>query len=103
MNNDFFNNLEDNKKDKKEILSEKKVKEITIKNNVNNMVAKVFKNLAWVILIIGGILGLITFEFSIINLLMIWLATGIVFLFIYSFGEIIEILHDIRLKIWSDK
>lgn len=74
----------------------------TILKEKNN-VASAFKVIAWITLIIGLIAGFILLldTDEIIVLLVTWLISGGAFLSIYAIGEIIQILHDIRFKIYE--
>ena len=72
-----------------------------------NTVAFVIEAIAWLELIISIIILTITFiEIHDIPIRFYVIGTVcaiIVFVFIYSFGELIQIVHDIRAKLYSDK
>lgn len=130
MNNkDFFDNLEENKNNKKvkcaicdkefymtnpnkgcpycNSKKEDNTKDYDIILKEKNTIASVFKTIAWVTLGIGFIAGIILaqndvyYGNGIIVLLVTWLISSGAFLGIYALGEIIQILHDIRLKVYS--
>lgn len=71
-----------------------------------NLISSVLKVIGWITLIVGFILGFVlgkdtygNIEF--ISLLQVWLVYCGVFLSIYTLAEIIQILHDIRFKVWK--
>lgn len=71
-----------------------------------NFVAGSLKVIAWIILVIGFVLGFIQGkdEFDTIeigSLLSIWMMYFGAYIGVYAFGEIIQILHDIRLKLYK--
>ena len=73
-----------------------------------NTISSILKVIAWIIIVLGFILGFILgqneydeIEFS--SLMTIWLTYGGVSLGIFALAEIIQILHDIRFKIWNNK
>ena len=73
-----------------------------------NTISSILKVIAWIIIVLGFILGFILgkneyddIEFS--SLITIWLTYGGVSLGIFALAEIIQILHDIRFKIWNSK
>lgn len=73
-----------------------------------NTISGILKVIAWIIIVLGFILGFILgqneydeIEFS--SLITIWLTYGGVSLGIFALAEIIQILHDIRFKIWKEK
>ena len=74
-----------------------------------NMVAYAIKCIAWVDLVVG-ILILLSFNFAEKEIVMPFLTfilplIGIVisFIFIYAIGEIIQIIHDIRKRLYETK
>lgn len=108
---DFFEKLE---------LTNEKAKCINDnKNNINdevgngsyntvfyskNTIANILKSIAWVALGLGFILGFVMSdskydEINFLYLIQIWAIYGSAFVGIYGFGEIIQILHDIREKL----
>lgn len=73
-----------------------------------NTISSILKVIAWIIIVLGFILGFILgqneydeIEFS--SLITIWLTYGGISLGIFALAEIIQILHDIRFKIWKGK
>ncbi len=73
-----------------------------------NTISSILKVIAWIIIVLGFILGFILgqneydeIEFS--SLMTIWLTYGGVSLGIFALAEIIQILHDIRFKVWKGK
>ena len=73
-----------------------------------NTISSILKVIAWIIIVLGFILGFILgqneydeIEFS--SLMTIWLTYDGVSLGIFALAEIIQILHDIRFKIWNSK
>lgn len=132
MKDDFFDNLEDYKNSKKikcincgrEVKDLEKgcpycnnLKEYNTENyNVRlenimkekNTISSILKVIAWIIIVLGFILGFLLgqneydeIEFS--SLMTIWLTYGGVSLGIFALAEIIQILHDIRFSIWDSK
>lgn len=130
MKEDFFDNLEDYEKSKKvkcancgrEVKDLEKgcsycnnSKEYNTENynmkleNIRkekNTIASILKVIAWITLIGGFILGFVLGkdeygDIEFISLLQVWLMYGGVFLGIYALAEIIQILHDIRFKVWK--
>ncbi|MGM9876917.1 MAG: hypothetical protein ACI310_06820 [Bacilli bacterium] len=132
MKDNFFDNLEDYKSNKKikcvncgrEVKDLEKgcsycnnSKEYNTENyNVRlenimkekNTISSILKVIAWIIIVLGFILGFILgqneydeIEFS--SLMTIWLTYGGVSLGIFALAEIIQILHDIRFKVWKGK
>lgn len=74
-------------------------------NNIENPIAGIIKVIAWIILGIGGIVGIIIgqqFEdTALIVLLEVWGISGIATILLLALAEIIQILHDIRAKIYK--
>ena len=73
-----------------------------------NTISSILKIIAWVLIVLGFILGFILgkneyddIEYS--SLMTIWLTYGGISLGIFALAEIIQILHDIRFKIWNSK
>lgn len=73
-----------------------------------NTISSILKIIAWVLIVLGFILGFILgkneyddIEFS--SLMTIWLTYGGISLGIFALAEIIQILHDIRFSIWNSK
>ena len=71
-----------------------------------NTISSILKVIAWGLVVLGFILGFISgrneyndIEFGL--LMTIWLTYGGISLGIFALAEIIQILHDIRFKIWS--
>lgn len=71
--------------------------------NKNNYIANAIKILACTTLCGGFILGIIlALEFeSFMTLIFVWEICSIEALFLLAFAEIIQILHDIRLKMYK--
>ena len=131
MKDDFFDNLDDYAKSKKvkcfncgrEVKDLEKgctycnnSKEYNTENyNVklenimreNNFISSVLKSIAWIILGIGCIGGIIIGqqyeENALIVLLEIWVISGIATMLLLSLAEIVQILHDVRFKMWNSK
>ncbi len=132
MKDNFFDNLEDYKENKKikcvncgrEVKDLEKgcsycnnLKEYNTENfdirlekimQEKNTISSILKVIAWIIIVLGFILGFILgqneydeIEFS--SLMTIWLTYGAISLGIFALAEIIQILHDIRFKIWKGK
>lgn len=131
MKDNFFDNLEDYKENKKikcvncgrEVKDLEKgcpycnnLKEYTENLDMRlekimqekNTISSILKVIAWIIIVLGFILGFILgqnkydeIEFS--SLITIWLTYGGISLGIFALAEIIQILHDIRFKIWNSK
>lgn len=132
MKDNFFDNLEDYKENKKikcvncgrEVKDLEKgcsycnnLKEYNTENldmrlekimQEKNTISSILKVIAWIIIVLGFILGFILgqneydeIEFS--SLMTIWLTYGAISLGIFALVEIIQILHDIRFKIWKGK
>lgn len=130
MKDNFFDNLEDYKENKKtkcvncgrEVKDLEKgcpycnnLKEYNTENldmrlekimQEKNTISSILKIIAWVLIVLGFILGFILgkneyddIEFS--SLMTIWLTYSGISLGIFALAEIIQILHDIRFKIWS--
>lgn len=105
-NNNFFDELEKTNTNKNlKNVSNDNSKIETIKKE-NNTISLVLKVIAWIILILGFIMGFIlgVDEYDDLYfplMLEIWCLYGVEFLVTYSFAEIIQILHDIRLKVWK--
>lgn len=132
MKDNFFDNLEDYEKNKRikcvncgrDIKNEEKgcpycnnSKEYYTENyntrleNIikeKNTISSILKIIAWIIIFIGFILGFIIGknsydEIEFITLITIWLIYGGISLGIFALAEIIQILHDIRFKMWYKK
>lgn len=98
MNNDFFEKLDND--------SEKYVKDKqTIKNNSDkNPISAIIKTICYIILICGFIIGLINYSSNenIGTMLISWLTYGMCSLSGFALAEIIQILHDIRNKLYKN-
>lgn len=74
-------------------------------SNIDNPIARIIKVIAWIVLGIGVIVGLIIGqqyeEEAIIVLLKVCGISGIATISLLALGEIIQILHDIRAKIYK--
>lgn len=131
MKDNFFDNLEDYKENKKikcvncgrEVKDLEKgcpycnnLKEYTENLDMRlekimqekNTISSILKVIAWIIIVLGFILGFLLgqnkydeIEFS--SLITIWLTYGGISLGIFALAEIIQILHDIRFKICNSK
>lgn len=98
MNNDFFEKLDND--------SEKYVKDKqTIKNNSDkNPISSIIKSICYIIVICGFIIGLINYssDENIGTMLISWLTYGMCSLGGFALAEIIQILHDIRNKLYKN-
>lgn len=132
MKDNFFDNLEDYKENKKItcVNCGREVKDLekgcpycnslTEYNTENidmrleqimqekNTISSVLKVIAWVLIVLGFILGFTLgkneyddIEFG--SLITTWLTYGGLSLGIFALAEIIQILHDIRFKVWKEK
>lgn len=97
----YCNNLKEYNTENLDIRLEKIMQE-------KNTISSILKVIAWIIIVLGFILGFILgqneydeIEFS--SLMTIWLTYGAISLGIFALAEIIQILHDIRFKIWKGK
>lgn len=99
MKDNFFNNLESNKapetKDREEIIAQEK-----------NTLSTVLEIITIITVVIGFIFGLVVgvnnnYD-SESGFLIIWLIFGGSALGIYALAEIIQILHDIRRKLYQN-
>ena len=96
---DFFEELEKNNIDThKEI---KNIKDNSSKNTISNII----KVLCWVIIIIGFILGIVNYTLNedAFQMITTWLIYGGCTLGGFAIAEIIQILHDIRNKLYLNK
>lgn len=112
---DFFEKLEPNDEEVKCVNCGRKIKNIekgcaycnekeennNSKTYLKNGIAYTLKVIAWIILALGFILGFVTNdseydEINFLYLIQTWALYGGAFIGIYAFGEIIQILHDIR-------
>lgn len=85
-------NIEQFNGEKDKIISEK------------NTIAYVFKILAWIGLVCGFILGcIIGKEYDVFVMIIIWVVYASSFLILMAISEVIQILHDIRAKIYKQK
>ena len=99
MKDNFFNNLESNKapetKDREEIITQEK-----------NTLSTILKIIAIITVAIGFIFGLVVGANSDYDsessFLITWLIFGGSALGIYALAEIIQILHDIRRKLYQN-
>ena len=71
-----------------------------------NTIATILKIISWIILIAGFISGILLGQSEYVKaeidlVLQLWLICGGTFLGVYSLSEIIQILHDIRFKVWK--
>lgn len=132
MKNDFFDNLEEKEESKKvkcvncgRVVKDLEkgcpycdnLKDYNTENiderlekimKEKNAISSILKVLAWITIVLGFILGFVSgrneydeIEFG--ALMSIWLTYGGISLGIFALAEIIQILHDIRFKIWSGK
>ncbi|MDD4376226.1 MAG: hypothetical protein PHR25_05530 [Clostridia bacterium] len=107
MNNNFYEDLESTKnKEEKEYLKEvEKRKNSSIKEE-KNIISNILKIIGWCILIIGFILGFVNGkdeydELSLVSMIIVWCTYGLYSTGSFALAEIIQILHDIRMKIWK--
>ena len=132
MKDNFFDNLEDYKENKKikcvncgrEVKDLEKgcpycnnLKEYNTENldmrlekimQEKNTISSILKVIAWIIIVLGFILGFILGqneydEIEFSSLMTIWLTYGGISLGIFALAEIIQILHDIGLKYGKGK
>lgn len=93
------------------IMSSERNKKIEFIVDDNHWLSLMIKSVSWFLLvlcIVVGVVGAIIvkkhfdnhFNYGMIVLISSWILGIIVFLFTYAVGEIIQILHDIRKKIW---
>lgn len=91
---------------------ENKNNNISCKNNANNTIAIVLKVIGWLIIVVGFIGGISlgqniyeygNYEFNYVAMLICWLSCGISAILLFALSEIIQILHDIRLKLRKRK
>ena len=97
----MYNNLKEYNTENLDMRLEKIMQE-------KNTISSILKIIAWVLIVLGFILGFILgkneyddIEFS--SLMTIWLTYGGISLGIFALAEIIQILHDIRFSIWDSK
>lgn len=74
----------------------------------NNAIAVVIKVIACIILVLGFILGFLRGEevvegYFFRAAITVWITYSGIFLGLYALAEIIQILHDIRYKVWKRK
>lgn len=99
MNNDFFGEL--NKQDE-ELRKDKQ----NIKDNSNsNGISSIIKVLSWLVVIGGFIIGIINYGFNedVGQMLTTWLTYGVCSIGGFALAEIIQILHDIRSRLYKIK
>lgn len=99
MKDNFFDELDKNDKD-----THNKI--INIKNNSSkNVISSIIKVLCWITIIIGFIFGIINYSLNENALQMIttWFIYCGCSLGGFALAEIIQILHDIRNKLYSKK
>ena len=97
MSDDFFEELEKNSTHG--YLNQ-------IRDNSNkNTISTILKVLCWIIIIGGFIVGTIDYALNenVLQMFTTWLTYGICSLGGFALAEIIQILHDIRNKIYSNK
>lgn len=105
MANNQMKNYENMKKEQQRYEQEQQEKREQRVLQIDNSIASTIKVIAWIILGIGGIAGLIIgqqFEdTALIVLLEVWGVSGIATILLLALAEIIQILHDIRLKVYK--
>ena len=94
MNNDFLNQLSNN--------SYKSNKEFVKNKNYNeNTISAILKIIAWIVIIIGFIIGIVygsadSYEFDGLKMFATWLIFGGGALGCFALAEIIQLLQDIK-------
>ena len=99
MGNDFFEELD---KQDEELRKEKQ----NIRNNSNsNGISSLIKTLSWVVIICGFIIGIVNYSLNedIGQMLTTWLTYGVCSIGGFALAEIIQILHDIRNRLYKMK
>lgn len=92
-------------------MSSERDKKIELIIDENHWLSVMIKFVSWflfILCIVAGVVGAIIvkkhfdnhFDYGMIVLVSSWLLGIIIFLFTYAVAEIIQILHDIRKKIW---
>ena len=96
--NDFFDELEKNNID-----TNKDIKNIQ-DNSSKNRISSIIKGLCWTTIIVGFIIGIVNYTLN-ENISQIFITWSIYFgcsLGGFALAEIIQILHDIRNKLYSN-
>lgn len=79
-------------------------------SQIYNAIANILKFIGWIVILVGFIGGIILgrniyeyghYEFNYVAMLITWLSCGISAILFFALGEIIQILHDIRLKVYT--
>ena len=96
---DFFEELEKNSVD-----TNKEIKYIKYNSNIN-IISSIIKVICWLTIIIGFIIGISLYSINEDTLEMItsWFIYFGCSIGGFAIAEIIQILHDIRNKLYSDK
>lgn len=99
MNNDFFEEL--NKQDEKLRKDKQNIKD----NSNSNGISSIIKVLSWLVVIGGFIIGIINYGFNedVGQMLTTWLTYGVCSISGFALAEIIQILHDIRSRLYKMK
>ena len=97
--NNFFDELEKNNID-----THKDIENIK-DNSSKNMISSIIKTLCWVVIILGFILGIVNYTLNenAFQMITTWLIYAGCTLGGFALAEIIQILHDIRNKLYSNK
>lgn len=97
MNNNFFEEL--NKQDEKLRKEKQNIKD----NSNNNGISSLIKILSWLIVMCGFIIGIINYGFNenVGQMLTTWLTYGVCSIGGFALAEIIQILHDIRNRLYK--
>ena len=97
--NNFFDELEKNN-----IYTHKDIKNIK-DNSSKNMISSIIKGLCWTMIVIGFIIGIInhTLNEDTLQMITTWLIYCGCSIGGFALAEIIQILHDIRNKLYSNK
>lgn len=75
----------------------------TIENDeIKNKIAKILRGIGAIIVICGFVAGFIV-SYDIIAMIIMWLGSVLVCIFMFGFAEIIHILHGIREKVYNVK
>lgn len=97
--------LQEYEKERKRYEKEQQRKRDERINNTDNSIANIIKIIAWIILGIGCIGGVIIGQqyedIALMVLLEIWGVSGIATMLLLALTEIIQILHDIRAKVYK--
>ena len=99
MEDNFFNELERN-----DIDTSKDIK--NIKNNSSkNVISSIIKGLCWTTIVMGFIIGIVNYTINenVIQMITTWFIYCGCSIGGFALAEIIQILHDIRNKLYENK